>query len=210
MAEKLRIQEILKNDRERRAFRAILPRNMPEPLTSEEAKTLLGLCRAGKLYEVEKWIASGQSLQMPPGTRKTPLSVAIELGFHSLVELLARNETSPEVKNRGLSEAAAAKRLDLAQLLLAQGAEIQSMPLADAFRTWDPAIIRFFLESGADAIKDSPFAVAFGEKIRTTLRPYVEYKNTHPAIERELQDQEDRALRHFSREGDLKWVSLLM
>ena len=34
---------------------------MPEPLTTEEAKNLLSLCRAGKLYDVEKWIAGAAS-----------------------------------------------------------------------------------------------------------------------------------------------------
>jgi len=52
--------------------------------------------------------------------------------------------------------------------------------------------------------------VAFGEGIRTALRPYVEHKNAHPEIAGELQEQADRALRHFSREGDLKRASLLM
>lgn len=189
---------------------AILAPNMPEPLTTEEAKNLLSLCRAGKLYDVEKWIVSGKSLQIPAGIKKTPLAVAIDLGFHSLVELLARYETSQDIKNKGLSDAVAAKRLDLAQLLLERGAEIKSIPLAHAFGTWDPAIIRFFLDKGADVIKGSPFAVAFGEKIRTTLRPYVEYKKAHPELSSELQEQADQALRHFSHEGDLKWVSLML
>ena len=189
---------------------AIVAPNMPDPLTPEEAKNLLGLCRAGNLYDVEKWMASGKSLHMPSGIKKTPLAVAIDLGFHSLVELLSRHETSQEVKNKGLSDAVTAKRLDLAQLLLENGADIKSIPLMHAFGTWDPAIIRFFLEKGADAIKGSPFAVAFGEKVRTTLRPYVEYKKAHPELANELQEQADRALRHFSHEGDLKWVSLML
>jgi hypothetical protein len=61
-------------------------------LTSEESKTLLALCRAGKLYDVERWIASGKSVCTSPSIKKTPLLTAIETGFHSLVELLARNE----------------------------------------------------------------------------------------------------------------------
>ena len=83
---------------------AILAPNMPEPLTTEEAKNLLSLCRAGKLYDVEKWIASGKSLQMPAGIKNTPLAVAIDLGFHSLVELLARNETAQAVTHCKISQ----------------------------------------------------------------------------------------------------------
>jgi hypothetical protein len=34
--------------------RFYFPGNMPEPVTSEEAKVFLELCRAGKLYEIER------------------------------------------------------------------------------------------------------------------------------------------------------------
>jgi len=43
---------------------------MSELLTLEDAKALIALCRAGKLYEIEKWIASGKSIQTPPEVRK--------------------------------------------------------------------------------------------------------------------------------------------
>jgi len=38
----------------------------------------------------------------------------------------------------------------------------------------------------------------------------VEYRKTHPELAPALEEQADRALRHFSCEGDLKWVSLLL
>ena len=84
---------------------------MSELLTSEESKGLIALCRAGKLYEVDKWITSGKSIQTPPEIRKTPLHIAIDLGFHSLVELLARHESRQEVKNQGLSHAVSESHL---------------------------------------------------------------------------------------------------
>ena len=73
---------------------------------------------------------------------------------------------------------------------------------------WDPNIIRYFLDHVADFIAGSPFAVAFREKIRTALRPWRECRQKYPNLA--LQDQADRALRHFCFDGDLKWVSLLM
>lgn len=183
---------------------------MAEHLTSEEAKNLLHLCRAGRLYEVEKWIASGKSIQTPADVRKTPLHIAIDSGFHSLVELLARHEGRQEAKNQALSFAVSEKRLDFVELLVAHGAQPRSIPLADVLLNWEPAMIRFFLENGADVITGAPFAVAFREKIRTALRPYVEYKKAHPELASGLQEQADRALRHFCNEGDLKWISLLL
>jgi hypothetical protein len=52
--------------------------------------------------------------------------------------------------------------------------------------------------------------VAFGSKVRTALRPFVEYKNAHPELAPALKAQADRALRYFAYEGDLKGVSLMM
>jgi hypothetical protein len=42
------------------------------------------------------------------------------------------------------------------------------------------------------------------------LRPFVEYKKAPPEHAAALQEQADRALRHFCYEGDLKWISLLL
>jgi ankyrin repeat protein len=183
---------------------------VPGHLTPEEGKGLLQLCRAGRLYEVEKWIASGKSIQTPPEVKKTPLYIAIDSGFHSLVELLARHEDRQEAKNQALSHAVSEKRLDFVELLVAHGAQTRSIPLADVLTNWEPTMIRFFLDNGADVITGAPFAVAFREKIRTALRPFVEYKKAHPELASQLQEQSDRALRHFCYEGDLKWVSLLL
>ena len=65
---------------------------MSNPLTAAEAKELFRLCEAGRLYDIEAWIRAGRSLTVPDEVRKTPLSVAISTGFHSLVELLLRHE----------------------------------------------------------------------------------------------------------------------
>lgn len=183
---------------------------MSETLSAEEGKVLLGLCRAGRLYDVEKWIATGKSIRTPPQIKKTPLDVAIDLGFHSLIELLVRHEGNHTTKNRALFEAVSDKRLDVVELLLSHGADVRSVPLVHVLLTWEPVMIRYFLDHGADVVTDAPFAVAFREKIRTALRPFVEYKKAHPEVAGALQDQADRALRHFCYEADMKWISLLL
>jgi hypothetical protein len=182
----------------------------PVRLAPERAQELLNLCRAGKLYEIEEWIARGESLLVPEESKRIPLEIAVENGFHSLVLLLARNETSTKVKNGALAKAVDLKRIELVELLLAQGAEITGVPLADVLLTWEPTLIRLFLDRGAGVSNGFPFAEAFGSKVRTALRPFIEYRNSHPEFANELQEQIDRALRHFCHAGDLKWVSLLM
>lgn len=93
---------------------------------------------------------------------------------------------------------------------MANGADIKSVPLKDVLLTWEPTLIRYFLDNGADPLKGRPFAEAFGARVRTALRPFLEYKRAHADLAAELQGHLDCALRYFCGEGDLKWVSLLM
>ncbi len=148
-------------------------------LSTAEAKHLLRLCKIGKLFEVQDWIASGNSLRVPAELKNTPLDVALDSGFHSLVELLVRNETSQDLKNRALRHSVYLKRLDFIELLVSHGADISSVPFIEVLQIWEPTIIRYFLDHGADFITDSPFAVAFNERIRTALRPWRESKEKY-------------------------------
>jgi len=61
---------------------------MIQPLSNEEANLLIEMCRRGQLYAVQTWINEGKSIIVSPALKKTPLSVAVDQGFHSLVELL--------------------------------------------------------------------------------------------------------------------------
>jgi ankyrin repeat protein len=180
----------------------------------DRAKELIRLCRAGRLYDIDRWIVEGNSLDISAekkrGRQRSLLEVAIDTGFHSLVELVVKNEPTQLAKDAALGLAVASRRLDLVELLLANGADIKSVPLADVFLTWEPEMIRYFLDHGADPVDGRPFAETFGAKVRTVLRPFVDYKRAHPELAVQLQEQVDCALRHFCFEGDLKWISLLM
>lgn len=186
----------------------------PPNAADKEAKELVRLCHTGRLYEVEKWINNGKSLEIPStmkrGRQRSLLEVAVGTGFHSLVELIAKHEASQSARSAALSGAVSSRRLDLVELLLANGADIKSVSLADVLLTWEPSLIRFFLDHGADPVEGQPFAEAFGAKVRTALRPFLDYKRAHPDLATALQEQLDCALRYFCHEGDLKWVSLLM
>jgi hypothetical protein len=174
--------------------------NMDGNAVANDAKELVRLCRAGGLYEIEKWIADGRSLDISEaikrGRQRSLLEIAVEVGFHSLVELIAKHETSQSAKDAALGDAVSSRRLDLVDLLLDNGSDIKAVPLADVLLTWEPKLIRFFLDHGA--------------RVRTALRPFVDYKRQHPELTEQLQEQLDCALRHFCGEGNLKWVCLLM
>jgi ankyrin repeat protein len=187
---------------------ALTPTSVTDP-----AKELVQLCRAGRLYEIEKWIAAGGPLDVPAAKNrksKTLLQIAVETGFHSLVELIARQETNQASKNAALADSVSLRRLDFVELLVENGAEITSVPLADVLLTWEPKVMRFFLDRGADPIKDFPFATAFGAKIRTAIHAFVEYKQAHPDLSPALLEQANMALRYFCSKDEMKWVSLML
>ena len=163
----------------------------------------------GRLYEVEEWIRVGRSVTVPEGFRKTPLRVAVKTGFHSLIELLLRHEESTKAKNEFLGQAVHMRRPDLVELAVKYGAETTSVSFVDALLSWDRSIASFFLERGADLL-NVPFAQAFCERVRTALGCYIDCKHDRPDLEPQLQEQANIALRQFCREGNLKWVSLLM
>ena len=137
------------------------------PVVFSEPKELLGLVRAGKLYDIERWILSGRPLELPvgrSGRKKTLLQAAVETGFHSLVELVAKHESSQESKNVALTEALSRKRLDLIELLVAFGAEAASVPFADVLLVWEPKIIGYFINHGADLVTGSPLRRPSGRR----------------------------------------------
>lgn len=102
---------------------------MTEALPLEDAKRLIRLCEAGRLYEVEDWIRSGRSLKVPGELRKTPVSVALKTGFHSLIALLLRHEEDQRIKNNVLRQAVVARRHDIVELAVAHGPKHPQCPL---------------------------------------------------------------------------------
>ena len=177
----------------------------------DAAQELIRLCETGRLYEVEAWVHAGKSLIVPREVRKTPLGVAMATGFHSLVELLLRNERRLEVKNDALRQALFLDRPAYVELAVAHGADIASIPFLEVLMTGDRTVVISFLERGADPVANFPFARAFHElRAKTTLGSYLDCRRSRPELVDQLQEQADMALRQFCQEGSVKWVSLLM
>lgn len=179
--------------------------------TYEEIKPLVDLCKLGKLFEAQEWIASGKPVNPPPSEsgyrKKSPLEIAIELGFHSLIKaLLEGGADINEPRYWPLDEALHKRRLDLVKLLVEYGADINSVSMATVFETWQPDIMKWFIEQGADVETGNPLAYAFCERIRTTLGIFKRYRDRFPSF----QEQANIALRHHCKEGNLKWVSLML
>ena len=77
----------------------------PKPPRDEEAEQLLRLCREGRLFELQAWVAAGKSLSVPAHYRQTPMRIALNTGFHSLIEFLLRHEENQSAKDDVLRQA---------------------------------------------------------------------------------------------------------
>jgi hypothetical protein len=107
--------------------------------TYDEIKPLNELCKAGKLFEVQKWIAAGKPVNLSPpkkGSRaKNPLEISIERGFHSLVQVLLEGGASiDDPRYSPLSPAISEKRLDLVKLPIRHGADINPLTWSRFFK----------------------------------------------------------------------------
>ena len=181
--------------------------------TYEEIKPLIDLCNAGKLFDVQAWIAAGKPVNLPlpsdqRARKKPPLQIAIEKGFHSLVQVLLEGGAEIEYSSyeNALLQALGKRRLDLIQLLVQHGADVRSVEMTSVFDSWDPAIMEYFIEHGADVETENPLAFALSYRIRTVLGVFKRHKDRFPSF----QEQANIALRHHCKEGNLKWVSLLL
>ena len=105
-----------------------------------------------------------------------------------------------------LEQALSNRRLDLIKLLVENGADVRSVDMVWVFESWEPAIMEYFIDQGADVETDYPLAAALCWKIRTALGVFKRHKDRFPSFK----DQVNMALRHHCKEGNLKWVSLLL
>jgi hypothetical protein len=187
-------------------------RELKRASSYEETAPLVDLCKAGKLFAVRDWIDSGKPVNPPPhgkGTRKkSPLEYAIASGFHSLVEVLLKGGASlePDGGYCPMNHALATKRFDVVTLLVEHGYDPRTVDMRDVFDTWEPEIMEYFIERGADVEANMPLASALCQRIRTALRIFRGYRDRFPTF----QEQANIALRHHCKEGNLKWVSLMI
>jgi len=181
-----------------------------KPPRDKDADHLLQLCREGRLFELLDWQTAGRPLTVPAHYRLTPLRVALDSGFHSLIEFLMRHEERQCAKDELLQQACWHRQGSIMLLALKHGASIYAIPFQDVIETWDRNLVQVFVERGADLTTNAPFARAFNARIKAVLGIFLDCKRARPDLAEELQQQLDAALRQACQNDDLKWVSLLM
>jgi len=180
------------------------PKNTRPPLP-ENYKVLCRLVREGRLFEVQQWFKDHKYEEPAKFTSVNwPMGIAIEKGFHSMVEVLLQNGIPADV--RALQKATAFRKAGIVDLLFQYGATVDMEDLKDVIWTGDRDIIMKFISRGAALVTDYPIATGLIRHTKFFLGIYKSLITDHP----HLQFQADMALRHFCEEANLRGVSLLM
>lgn len=173
----------------------------------ESLKELNALLRAGRLFDVQEWISSGRRFRLPEGNfSNSPLRVALQTRFHSLVEVILQAGVDQEEKDDALRRAVGNRRLDLVELLAKYGADSRDITFDEVICTRTPPLIRWFIDHGIDLETGYPIAEAFRYRHQEFLGIYMGLRDRIPTARK----QAAMALRCHCKAGNMKWVSLLL
>lgn len=178
-------------------------------LQQAPTKELLSLVKAGRLFELQKWVAAGKPLKSAESEKDPEILIhAVASGFHSMVEEVLRvgGWTATELIE-GFNTALHARRGDLAELLLAAGAPIQDVDFEELCGTMHVPLMRRFLECGGDPSRNNAFAHALDRfKAKPLLGFYKQMRGEYPALD----DQAEFALSKAVSDKTIRWTCLLM
>ncbi len=176
------------------------------PALPSDIKEFRQLIKTGKIFAVQKWIAEGKRITAPEIYWETPLSLAVETGFHSMIEVFLQQKPEQEDLDQALNYATGEGNFENIKLLVEYGARINSVDFDVICHTGNPLIIEYFINHGIDTETDYPFARALCHPKRRYLGVYMRYRKKFPSFKRQM----NLALRYHAQRNNLKWVSLLM
>ncbi|MEY4484402.1 MAG: hypothetical protein RL693_1854 [Verrucomicrobiota bacterium] len=172
-------------------------------------KELLSLVKAGRLFDLQRWVAAGKPLRASESERHPALLIqAVESGFHSMVEeILRTGEWTASELIEGFDTALQARRGDLAELLLEAGAPIQEVDFEELCSSMLVPLMRRFLESGGDPARNNAFAHALDQfKAKPLVGFYKQLRGEYPALD----DQAAFALSKAVSDKTIRWTCLLI
>ena len=181
----------------------------------EDVRALHQMCREGRLYEVERWIADGKPIQISPqaipqSTRpKTALQIAIKTGQHSLAVLLLSRGYRIELERYSpLDMALQARRWDLFDLLVQWGADLRTADVYTVLNTYNVELYERFKDAGYDLTEGHEMASILGHG--TSNRPLLGFIKRHRAEDPKIQQELDIALGYHVRAGNEKGINLCL
>ena len=175
----------------------------------DDVAEALGLVKGGKLFALQQWIKDGKRIRID-GLKSENLCCLFQacvLGFHSIVEVLLMAESWPQSdKDRAVNRTMSDKNIDMADLLLAHGADVKAVDFKDVCRTMDLGLMERFLRAGVNPASNNSFARALDEtSARPLLRFYKSFREEFPA----LNGQAALALAEAVRGKRPGWTALL-
>ncbi len=181
----------------------------------EDLRVLHQLCRDGRLYDVEHWIAEGKPLQVSPealrkGTRpKTALQIAIETGQHSLIQLLLSKGYRLDLERYApLNLALQMRRWGLFDLLLQWGADLKSVDVHTVLETYNVELYERFRAAGYDLTERHEMGAILGHG--TSNRPLLGFMKRHRTDDPKIQQELNIALCYHARNGNEKGINLCL
>lgn len=187
----------------------------PLAQSPEDVRPLHQMCREGRLYDVEGWIAAGKPLQVTPetvrkGTRpKTALQIALETGQHSLASLLLKSGYRLELERYApLDLVLRSRRWDLFDLLLEFGGELKSVDVYSVLDTYNAQLYERFRAAGYDLTEGHEMASILGHGTRN--RPLLGFVKRHRSEDPRIQQELDIALGYHARKGNEGGVGLCL
>lgn len=177
----------------------------------EEIFPLIDFCRHGRLEEARQWAESGKPLDPPLNTRRyskrVPLLIAIDKEFFSLASLLLQHGAEGLGLDDALEYAIYRDRPEIVKLLLDSKAVARdAIEFSTVCDHGNPAIIKLFIEHGADLVEGLPIYNALVNHPLVMARPVKELLGVHP----EVQAQLDSALLHHANDGSGKVIGMLI
>lgn len=197
-----------------------MPDCRPFARSVDDLRDLHVMCRRGRVYDVERWIAEGRPLQLASGTITkgkqpgTALRIAIESGQHSLTLLLLRSgyrhdlERYPPLDQSPLELALESRRWDLVELLLEWGADLASASPDTVLQTYRVDLYERFRAAGGDLTRKHALGDALGHS--TSNRPLLGFAKRLCPEDPKIQKELNIALGYHARAGNEKGVNLCM
>ena len=187
----------------------------PLAQSRDDVQALNQMCREGRLYDVERWIAADKPLQLAPeairkGTRpRTALQIALEGGQHSLAFLLLRSGYRLELERYApLDMALEARRWDLVDLLVEWGADLRSADMYTVLNTYNVELYERLRALGYDLTERHEMASVLGHG--TSNRPLLGFVKRHRAEDSKIQQELDIALGYHVRAGNERGIALCL
>lgn len=172
--------------------------------SDEETAELRALVKAGRLFEVQEWISAGHPVCLPGSKKRHALEIAVEQGFHSMVEILAAAWPDTVSLNHALHTAVENKRADLVFLLMKHGADLKYSPLSSVAMTGSKELMRHVLDNWEEFGDSRALVLIVTAMPRSLVGLVRQYARRIPDYVRQLSE----SLLYFIDDDSPKWIAL--